>query len=485
MAWDLKENYTEEASRAELAGSIPESRIADLYPAVQLPHQRADPLRRRPGRDGSGRSGQRHRRPGSAPAPATYVASEKQALKAATAALDAVPVLVGQGDGIGSNSWVVSGAHTTTGKPLLANDPHLSPTIPGIWYQMGLHCRVLSAACPFDVAGFTFAGLPGVVIGHNDKIAWGFTNLPADVTDLYLERVVGDTYERDGKYVPLTTRQETIQVGGAKPVTITVRTTANGPIVSDVLDDARDAGRGALVDGKRDPADYDVALAWTALTPGRTADALFALDQAQDWDQFRSAAKLFDVPSQNITYADVDGNIGYQAPGRVPIRESSTPGAPPGQWPSEGWLSKYDWKGYVPFDQMPSSFNPPEGMIVTANQAVDDKSVPFLTDDWDYGYRAQRIRTLLKAAGKVSPADDVVDPARRQGPVRRDARAVPAEDQPSQGPVHRAGPAAAEGLGLQDRREVGPRGVLLRGVEQPAAADLRRRALRRPAGRRR
>ncbi len=130
---------------------------------------------------------------------------------------------------IGSNSWVVSGAHTTTGKPLLANDPHLDASIPGIWYQMGLHCRVLSATCPFDVAGFSFAGLPGIVIGHNNRIAWGFTNLPADVTDLYLERVAGDTYERDGRYVPLTTRQETIKVGGAKPVTITVRTTAQRP----------------------------------------------------------------------------------------------------------------------------------------------------------------------------------------------------------------------------------------------------------------
>jgi penicillin amidase len=401
MAWDLKENYTEEASRAELAGSIPESRIADLYPAYNYrsnaPILSDADLAATAAATTAPPAGERA-------TPTAYVAAERSALRAATAALDAVPVLVGRGDGVGSNSWVVSGAHTTTGKPLLANDPHLAPTIPGIWYQMGLHCRVLSAACPFDVAGFTFAGLPGVVIGHNDKIAWGFTNLPADVTDLYLEKVIGDNYERDGKYVPLASHQETIKVGGSKPVTITVRTTANGPIVSDVLDDARAAGRGALVAGKRDPVNYNVALAWTALTPGHTADALFALDQAQDWDQFRSAAKLFDVPSQNMTYADVNGNIGYQAPGQVPIRASSTPGAQPGAWPSEGWLSKYDWKGYVPFDQMPSSYNPPEGMIVTANQAVDDKSEPFLTEDWDYGYRAERILTLLKGGGQISPA---------------------------------------------------------------------------------
>jgi penicillin amidase len=402
MAWDLKENYTEEASRAELAGSIPEQRIDELYPPYD--DRRNAPILSDADLAATAAAGS------SPPAavrvsPATYVPSERSALRAATAALDAVPEMVGQGNGIGSNSWVVSGAHTTTGKPLLANDPHLAPTLPGIWYQMGLHCRVQSAACPFDVAGFTFAGLPGVVIGHNDKIAWGFTNLPADVTDLYLERVVGNTYERDGKYVPLASRQETINVGGAKPVTITVRTTANGPIVSDVLSDARDAGKGALVNGKRDPVTYDVAMAWTALTPGRTADALFELDQAQNWDQFRSAASRFDVPAQNMTYADVDGNIGYQAPGKIPVRRSSTPGAPPGAWPSDGWSSKYDWKGYVPFSKMPSSYNPPEGMIVTANQEVDNRTEPYLTTDWDYGYRAERILTRLKGGGKISPAD--------------------------------------------------------------------------------
>jgi len=404
MAWDLKENYDEEAGRAELSGSIPEQRIDELYPAYDF--KTNSPILS--DADLSAAEVPSGSVPSKA-APATYARGEKTALRAATTALDAVPQLVGSGDGVGSNSWVVAGADTTTGKPLLANDPHLSPSIPGIWYQMGLHCRQESPACAFDVAGFTFAGLPGVVIGHNDKIAWGFTNLPADVTDLYLEKVVGSSYERDGKYVPLTSRQEVIKVAGAKDVTITVRSTVHGPIVSDVLDDARDAGKGALVNGKRDPVTYDVALAWTALTPGRTADALFALDKAHDWNEFRSAAKLFDVPAQNLTYADVEGNIGYQAPGQVPIRRSSTPGAAPGEWPTEGWLSKYDWKGYVPFADLPSSLDPPEGMLVTANQAVDDRSDPYLTHDWDYGYRAERIKTLLqddlKGNAKISPAD--------------------------------------------------------------------------------
>jgi penicillin G amidase len=399
MAWDLKANYDDEAARAALAQSYPEPRIDELYPTY--PFRTNEPILSDSdlATGSPATSGPASRR--STP---RYLPAERAALHAATVALDAVPALVGQGDGIGSNSWVVDGTHTTTGKPLLANDPHLAPSVPGIWYQMGLHCRQQSPACPFDVAGFTFSGLPGVVIGHNNRVAWGFTNLPADVTDLYLERILGNTYERDGTYVPLTTRVETIKVAGAPDVTITVRSTVHGPIVSDVLDDARRAGRGALVDGKRDPSDYDVSLAWTALTPGRTADALFALDAAQDWNEFRAAASLFDVPSQNMIYADTSGNIGYQAPGKIPVRRSSTPGANPGEWPAEGWDSRFDWTGYVPFTQLPSSFDPPEGMIVAANQAVDDRAEPYLTGDWDYGYRAQRIRNLVQDGDKISPA---------------------------------------------------------------------------------
>jgi penicillin G amidase len=399
MAWDLKANYDDEAARAALAQSYPEPRIDELYPTY--PFRTNEPILSDSDLATGAPATSGPASPRSTP---RYLPAERAALHAATVALDAVPVLVGQGDGIGSNSWVVDGTHTTTGKPLLANDPHLAPSVPGIWYQMGLHCRQQSPACPFDVAGFTFSGLPGVVIGHNNKVAWGFTNLPADVTDLYLERVLGDTYERDGTYVPLTTRRETIKVAGAPDVTIAVRSTVHGPIVSDVLDDARRAGRGALVDGKRDPSDYDVSLAWTALTPGRTADALFALDAAQNWTEFRSAASLFDVPSQNMIYADTSGNIGYQAPGQIPVRRSSTPGANPGEWPAEGWKSRFDWTGYVPFKQLPSAFDPPEGMIVAANQAVDDQAEPYLTGDWDYGYRAQRIRALLSDGEKISPA---------------------------------------------------------------------------------
>src|SRR5690606_27329023 len=150
--------------------------------------------------------------------------------------LDAVPQLIGRGEGIGSNSWVVGSDRSATGKPLLANDPHLAPGIPGIWYQVGLHCRQVSEQCPLDVAGFSFSGVPGVIIGHNDRIAWGFTNLGPDVSDFYLEKLDGDRVLRGDSYVPLETRREVIKVAGGEDVAITVRSTRHGPLMSDVLE---------------------------------------------------------------------------------------------------------------------------------------------------------------------------------------------------------------------------------------------------------
>jgi penicillin amidase len=179
-----------------------------------------------------------------------------------------------------------------------------------------------------------------------------------------------------------------------------VRSTRHGPIVSDVIDSVRAAGRGATVDGEPDSTTYDVSLAWTALQPGRTADAVFALDAARGWDDFRAAARVFDVPAQNLIYADVDGNIGYQAPGKIPVRRAGD-----GRWPVPGWQSRYDWAGYVPFDDLPSVLNPKEGLIVAANQAVTADVTPYLTQDWDYGFRSQRIRDLLTRTAKLSPDD--------------------------------------------------------------------------------
>jgi penicillin amidase len=291
--------------------------------------------------------------------------------------------------GIGSNSWVVAGDRTRTGKPLLANDPHLAPHLPSLWYQAGLHCRRLSGACPLDVTGFTFSGVPGVVIGHNHRIAWGFTNLGPDVSDLYLERVTGGTYEYKGRQEPLRIRTEQIKVAGSKPVGVTVRETRHGPLLSDAMDDVRTAGRGSAV-----------ALRWTALDPGRTADAIVLLDTARDWPEFREAARFFEVPAQNLVYADVDGNIGYQAPGRIPVRAGGD-----GRWAARGWTGKQEWTGFIPFDRLPSVRNPERGYIVTANNAAAGRDYrPPLTEDWSYGYRAARIEDLLKTGKGLDAA---------------------------------------------------------------------------------
>ena len=268
---------------------------------------------------------------------------------------------------------------------------------------MGLHCRTVSSACPFDVAGFSFAGLPGIVIGHNQRVAWGFTNLAPDVSDFYLEQVDGSTYLRDGQQVPLTLRNETIKVAGAPTQTIVVRSTVHGPLISAVSAAAKDAGTKPLVRGAQQSNSYAVSLAWTGLRPSTTADAIFMLNKAQNWVDFRAAASKFAVPSQNLIYADVDGHIGYQAPGMVPIRRAATAGSPPGYWPTPGWQSEWDWQGFVPFDQMPFSYDPPEGYIVTANQMVSASATPFLTTEWDYGFRAQRIRNLIESTPKISP----------------------------------------------------------------------------------
>ena len=399
MAWDLKSNYDAELTRARLSNTLPPRRVDKLFPGY--PFDRHQPIVTAADQ-GSADSASRVPPLTADRTPEASSQAAGRALAAASQALDAVPALLGTGSDLGSNAWVVSGRLTTTGRPLLANDPHLGLQVPSTWYQMGLHCRTTGADCPFDVAGFTFAGLPGVVIGHNARVAWGFTNLAPDVTDFYLERVVGNQVERDGQTEPLTTRADTIRVRGGADVPLTVRSTRHGPIVSDVLEPVREAGREPLGDDQEGTT-YDVALAWTALTPSRTADAIFALDQAGGWQQFRAAAALFDVPAQNLVYADVDGNIGYQAPGRIPVR-----GASDGRRPVPGWDSRYDWTGYVPFGQLPSMQNPPEGFVVTANQAVTAADKPFLTTDWAYGYRSQRIRNLLQQAlrrGKVGPAD--------------------------------------------------------------------------------
>lgn len=391
MAWDLRGNYDEELERARTFSAVEDVALTEqLFPAypydVNAPIlSEADLVDARPTALVQG--------------PIDLDDDAVQAAFAqAEAAIDAVPVLVGEGEGVGSNSWVLSGDLTAGGAPMLANDPHLGISAPGIWMQVGLRCSEVRSACPYDVSGFAFAGMPGVIIGHNATLAWGITNLGADVTDFFLERVEGDATIRDGETVPMTTRTEVIQVNGADPVEITVRESVHGPIVSDVLDLAA-VGDAPLPEDGSPNHGYAVALGWTALAPGHTADALLAIGTAEDAEDIARVGRLLEVPSQNIVFATVDGHIGYQAPGRIPVR-AKVPGEVPsdGTWPRPGWDSAYDWQGYVDPDEMPRALDPAEGFIVAANQAVTPAGAgPFLTVDYDYGYRSQRIRTLLEA----------------------------------------------------------------------------------------
>lgn len=388
MAWDLRSNYDAELSRALTYRAVQDvDRVDSLFPAYPA-DRNAPVVTTAPAGDGGAVT--------VADATLDLATDDVQdALAAAERALAATPRLVGEGEGVGSNSWVVSGEHTVSGRPILANDPHLGLSAPGVWSQVGLRCAEVSDGCPFDVTGFAFAGMPGVVIGHNADLAWGLTNMGADVTDFFLERVDRTEVLVDGERVPLDLRPETIKVPGEEDLVVVVRSTRHGPIISDVLG-VSDAGRVPVPEdapGRR----FEVSLAWTALVPGRTLDALFTLMTAADADDVRAAAELFDVPAQNIVFATTDGRIGYQAPGRIPVRAAVDGPVPSdGTWPRPGWDSAYDWQGWVDPAVMPHVLDPEEGFVVAANQAVTAPGAgPSLSEDVDYGYRSQRIRDVL------------------------------------------------------------------------------------------
>ncbi len=402
MAWDLRGNYDDELDRARAYSTVKDvARVNELFPAypsdLNLPILQPEDLENPVSTEDAAAETQG--------VDALSSAELQSALAATDRALAAVPVQVGRGDGTGSNSWVVSGKYTASGKPLLANDPHLALSAPGIWAQIGLHCNNVERSCPFDVAGFSFAGFPGVIVGHNAKLAWGITNMGADVTDFFVERVRGETYLRDDEWKDLDVHTETIRVNGGNDIPLEVRRTVHGPIVSDVLDDM-DAVQATPTNATK-LGQYAVSLGWTALSPGHSADAVFALNTAADAEDMQAAAALFEAPAQNIVFATTDGHIGYQAPGKIPVRRQVLGPVPSdGTWPRPGFDSRYDWTGYVDPADMPRSLDPEEGFIVAANQEVLPAGTPpFLTKDWDYGFRSQRIRTLLtdeiKAGHKI------------------------------------------------------------------------------------
>jgi penicillin amidase len=284
-----------------------------------------------------------------------------------------------------SNNWVVDGAHSASGKPLLANDPHLGFATPGVWYLARLKSPER------EIAGATVAGTPVVVIGHNDKIAWGFTTTTADIEDLFIEKL--DPNDASHYLTPdgsaaFVTRQETIAVRGAAAVNLTVRATRHGPVVSDMLPaDTFDPG-------------YAIALSTTFLDDDdRSAEALWDVDRAANWNEFRDAMKNFAGPPQNAVYADASGTIGFIVIGHIPIRKSGD-----GWLPVPGWTGDYDWQGVIPFDALPQATNPVSGHFVSANNKIVPDSYPyFISRDWDVPDRMERISELLEATPRQSP----------------------------------------------------------------------------------
>ncbi|MGA2346480.1 MAG: penicillin acylase family protein, partial [Candidatus Sulfotelmatobacter sp.] len=278
----------------------------------------------------------------------------------------------------GSNDWVVSGAHTVTGKPLLSDDMHLGHHMPNLWYEAHLHSGTL------DVAGVTLPGMPYVIVGHNQRIAWGFTNVGPTVTDVYTENFNAQgAYETPSGWVRPEHRVEVIHVKGKPDVSIDVKITRHGPVITE------------LVPGETRP----LALRWT-LYDGLHIP-FFDVNSAQSWQDFRHAFSQLDAPGQNVVYADIDGNIGYQATGKVPIRAAGD-----GSLPVSGADNAHEWTSYIPFEKLPSVYNPPSGIIGTANGRIAPDNYPnSISMEWECPWRTERIYHVLESGRQFSAVD--------------------------------------------------------------------------------
>jgi len=359
QAWSLGENLDVEITMADLQAKLGPARAAALLPAY----------------------------PDQQPTIALQSALHGQAGGRRPTSL-ALRALFGSGAGsdpLGSNNWVVDGTRSVDGHPLLANDPHLGVQNPSIWYAL----QMRAADGSLDVEGVTFPGVPGVIVGHNKDITWGVTNLGPDTEDLFIEHLdpAGHPgqYEFQGAWRSLDVLTETIRVKGADSQDLAVRSTHHGPLLDAVRDDLKQPS----------------ALQWAALQTGGVPDAVLRLDRATDWASFHAALAGWAAPGQNFVYADIKGNIGYQATGRWPIRPKSN-----GLAPVDGASGENDWAGFVPYEQLPRVYNPPEHYIVTANNRVTPPgSAPQATAWWFPWFRAERITQMLGQKQKLSVDD--------------------------------------------------------------------------------
>lgn len=365
MAWNLGDNWEMELLRARLIQALGEEKTWELTPFYPADH----PLIVPPEVDG-------------------YRGLDLAGIDEGPRTL-AQLVGMGGGDGLGSNNWVVDGTLSSTGMPLLANDIHLEIQMPSIWYEVHL------VGGGFNVQGVSLPGVPGVIVGHNDHIAWGFTNVGSDAQDLYLEKINPDNlrqYEFQGEWVEMEIVEEEIRVKGQDLIVLPVRIARHGPLLSDVDEELKETvGEGQAV-----------AFRWTALEPNRILKSVLDLNRARNWEEFRAALSYFAVPAQNVVYADVQGNIGYQMAGVIPIRAPDHTGLVP----VPGWTGEYEWQGFITFEELPRLFNPPNHFIATANNGVVGDDYPYaIAYDWDPGFRAQRIVDLLSSGEKFSTED--------------------------------------------------------------------------------
>ncbi|HEY84975.1 MAG TPA: penicillin acylase family protein [Chloroflexi bacterium] len=363
MSWDLGGNYDMELLRVKLAQALGPERAAQLLPAYP--------------EDGT-----------------TILSQNELAPQTSDTLLDIDTQLQTlfhlRGLDVGSNNWVVSGKLTESGLPLLANDPHLGARIPSIWYLAEIQGENI------HVIGITFPGLPILAAGHNEDIAWGVTNVGPDVQDLYVEQVNPknlNQYKVNDKWVDMTIVEEPIYVKGEdEPILWAARSTRHGPLISDVSGSAP----------------MPVAMRWTALAPDDTTmDGFFKLNYAANWEEFTQALSYYVAPSQNFVYADTKGNIGYYAPGRIPIRSKGQ-----GLAPVPGWNDDYKWESWIPFDELPHAYNPEKGYIATANNKVISDEYPyFISAQWASPQRAQRISEMIEEMSSGSEKISVDDMA--------------------------------------------------------------------------
>jgi penicillin amidase len=364
VAWGLSGNADRELLRARLLETFGEGTAAELLPP--LPHD-----------------------------PPTLAAGSLEG-----GLLDGLPRSPGQG----SNAWVVAGSRTQSGKPLLANDPHLLVQQPAAWFE--LHLR----AAGYEARGVAFPFAPGIVLGRTERHAWGFTNVSGDVQDLYVERLNDDATaaEVDGSWDPLSIRTETVRVRGGEPVTFEVRETRHGPILQ--------TAPVGVAGTEFAPLERPVALRWTAADGLLEPWALVEIARASSFGEFREALRTLACPGQNVVYADASGTIGYQCTGRYPVRRSGD-----GSVPVPGWTSEHEWQGFVPFEDLPWSENPGSGFLVTANNRIHGPDYPHLIGvDFHTPFRALRIAHRLQADSAVTleasasiQTDTVSLPARR------------------------------------------------------------------------